>query len=154
MTITRVAQESDLPDLITLFRQTVLINAPQYYTPAQTEAWAASALDHDRFHQFTFGVTTYVVARDTSLLGFAGIDASGHVASVYVKHDCIHQGIGSMLLETVLDHARHHKMARLHAEASEFSLGLFTKFNFQLCDTEVVKRQGVWFKRYLVERHL
>ena len=31
----RAANASDLPELSELFRQTVLVNAPQHYTPAQ-----------------------------------------------------------------------------------------------------------------------
>ena len=45
-------------------------------------------------------------------------------------------------------------MARLYAEASEFSLGLFKKFGFHVYDTEVVDRQGVQFYRHLVELNL
>ncbi|MEL7313396.1 MAG: GNAT family N-acetyltransferase [Cyanobacteria bacterium J06559_3] len=150
----RFAQETDLPELMALFRQTVLTHAPQHYTPAQTKAWAASVSDRDRFHSFIFGVTTYVATRDNRILGFTGISAAGHVASVYVRHDCLHQGIGSKLLETLLNHAYCHHLQRLYAEASEFSLGLFTKFGFHLHDTEMVERQGIQFKRYLVERYL
>ncbi|WP_265584584.1 MULTISPECIES: hypothetical protein [unclassified Coleofasciculus] len=42
----------------------------------------------------------------------------------------------------------------LYAEASEFSLGLFKKVSFHIYDTEMVERQGVQFKRYLVEQSL
>ncbi|MEO0986361.1 MAG: GNAT family N-acetyltransferase [Cyanobacteria bacterium J06639_14] len=153
MTVIRTAQASDLPELASLFRQTVLIHAPQHYTSAQTEAWAAATTDSDRFRHLILGVTTYIVADDTSILGFAGIGEDGYVASVYVRHDCIRQGIGSRLMKTVLDHAKRDNLERLYAEASEFSLGLFTKFGFTLYGTEVVERRGVQFKRYLVERY-
>ncbi|MGB3496327.1 MAG: GNAT family N-acetyltransferase [Elainellaceae cyanobacterium] len=150
----RLAEESDLPELSTLYRQTVLVNAPQYYLPAQTEVWASFASDLNHFRSFIFGVDTYVAVDETSLLGFAGISHEGHVSSTYVRHDCIHQGIGSALMQTVLEHARTHQIPRLYAEASEFSLGLFKKFGFQVYDTERVDRQGVKFDRYLMERHL
>ena len=148
----RIAQESDLPELVTLFRQTILMNAPQHYTPEQTEAWASSALDLEHFRHFIFCGTTYLVVGETGILGFAGIEETGHVLSVYVRHDCLHQGIGSALMQVLLDHADRHKMQRLYAEASEFSLGLFKKFGFRLYDTEIVDRQGVRFERYLVEK--
>ena len=150
----RVANPSDLLELSTLFRQTVLVNAPEYYTPAQIESWAASSLDTAHFRRFIFGVTTFVATDKTGILGFAGISNDGHVASVYVRYDSLHQGVGSTLMQTVLRYARQHTMQRLYAEASEFSLGLFNKFGFQLYDTEVVERQGVEFERYLVELYL
>jgi putative acetyltransferase len=146
----RLAQATDLPVLAALYRQTVLTHGPQHYTPAQTAAWAASSDDPEHFHQFILGVTTFVAEDTTGLLGFAGIGADGHVASAYVRHDCLHRGIGSALMTQILDHAHSLEIPRLYAEASAFSLGLFQKFGFQLDGTEVVDRQGVQFERYLV----
>ena len=150
----RTATEADLPILAALFRATVLVNAPQHYTPAQTEAWAAIDAHSPRFHQFILGVTTYVAEDDTGILGFAGIGDDGYVASVYVRHNCLHRGIGSILMQAVLAHAQENQVHRLYAEASEFSLRLFQKFGFSQYDTEVVDRNGVQFTRYLVERVL
>ncbi|MEO1068291.1 MAG: GNAT family N-acetyltransferase [Cyanobacteria bacterium J06638_6] len=148
----RTVAESDLPMLAQLFRETVLVNAPQHYSSAQTEAWAT--VDGDRFQQFILGVTTYIAEDDTGMLGFAGIGDDGHVAAVYVCHDRLHQGIGSVLMQAVLAHAHARQIQRLYAEASEFSLGLFQKFGFSQYDTEVVDRHGVQFTRYLMERML
>ncbi|MEO0394792.1 MAG: GNAT family N-acetyltransferase [Cyanobacteria bacterium P01_A01_bin.137] len=150
----RTVNESDLPELSALFRQTVLVNAPEYYTPAQTKTWASFSSDAVHFHQLILGVSTFVAVDDTGILGFSGIGEDGHIASAYVRHDCLHQGIGSTLMKAVLNYAQSHHIQRLYAEASEFSLGLFKKFEFQIYDTEVVDRQGVYFERYLVELHL
>lgn len=150
----RTATASDLPALATLYRQTVLTNAPQHYTAAQTEAWAAVDAATPRFRQFILGVTTYVAVDETGILGFAGLGEDGHVVSTYVRHDCLHRGIGSTLMQTLLDHAEREQIQRLYAEASEFSLGLFQKFGFSQYDTEVVDHNGVQFTRYLVERIL
>ncbi|MGB3311925.1 MAG: GNAT family N-acetyltransferase [Nodosilinea sp.] len=150
----RTATEADLPTLAALYRETVLAHAPQHYSPAQTEAWAAIDDKSDRFRQLILGVTTYLAQDNTGILGFAGIGDNGYVASAYVRHDCLHQGIGSLLMQAVLTHSQEKKIQRLYAEASEFSLGLFTKFGFSQYDTEVVERNGVPFTRYLVERIL
>jgi putative acetyltransferase len=150
----RLVHETDLPALATLYRETVLVNAPQYYTPAQTAMWASFGQMGPDFQQFILGVTTYVAADDRGLVGFAGLGLDGHVASAYVRHDCLSQGIGSALMATVLEQAQVQRMQRLYGEASEFSLGLFQAFDFRLYDTEVVNRDGVQFKRYLMERML
>ncbi|MFQ4135462.1 GNAT family N-acetyltransferase [Nodosilinea sp. PGN35] len=150
----RTATEADLPNLAALYRDTVLHNAPEHYTAAQTAAWAAVDADSPRFRQFILDVTTYVAEHDHGIVGFAGIGDDGHVASAYVRHDCLRQGIGSLLMQAVLTHAQSKQLPRLYAEASEFSLGLFKKFGFSRCDTEVVEHNGVQFTRYLVERVL
>lgn len=150
----RLVHETDLPALATLYRETVLVNAPQYYTSDQTAMWASFGQIGPDFQQFILGVTTYVAVDSRGLLGFAGLGADGHVASAYVRHDCLRQGIGSALMATVLEQAQVQKIRRLYGEASEFSLGLFQRFGFRLYDTQVVDRAGVQFKRYLVERML
>ena len=150
----RTATAADLPTLVTLYRETVLVNAPQFYSAAQTEAWAAVETGSLQFRQFILNVTTYVAEDDTGILGFAGIGEDGHVASAYVRHDCLHQGIGSVLMQAVLTHAQEKQIPRLYAEASEFSLGLFQKFGFSQCGCEVVDHNGVQFTRYLVQQLL
>lgn len=150
----RIAEAADLPELAALYRETVLAIAPQRYSAAQTQAWAASAADPEHFRRFILQATTYTATDETGIIGFAGINADGHVASAYVRGDRIRQGIGSVLMQTVLDHAQEHQIQRLYAEASEFSLGLFEKFGFRIYDTEVIDYRGAEFKRYLVERVL
>ena len=150
----RISQESDIPELAKLYQQTVLAIAPQCYSQAQTQMWASFPSDMASFRQFILQATTFIATDETGMLGFAGIAEEGHVTSAYVRCDRIHQGIGSTLMQTLLDYAKTHKIQRLYAEASEFSLGLFKKFDFYIYDTEIVDRQGVQFKRYLVERDL
>ncbi|MEQ9667943.1 GNAT family N-acetyltransferase [Coleofasciculus sp. G2-EDA-02] len=151
MTI-RMAQESDIPELAQLYQETALAIAPHCYSAEQTHSWASFATDNVRFGEFILSGKTFVATDETRILGFAGIADNGHITSVYVRRDRIHQGIGSTLMQTLLDYAKNHRIERLYAEASEFSLGLFKKYGFHVYDTEIVERQGVEFKRYLVER--
>ncbi len=150
----RPADHSDLRELTAVFWKTVLTHGPTYYTSEQTYAWAAIALERDRFYAFIFDVTTYVAEDESGIVGFAGIAPDGRIAAVYVRQDVIGQGLGSVLMQHLLAHADRHRMSRLYSEASEFSVGLFTKFGFQQYDTDVVERYGVTFTRYLMERVL
>ncbi|NEQ48153.1 MAG: GNAT family N-acetyltransferase [Leptolyngbya sp. SIOISBB] len=150
----RVAKKSDIPTLSTLFHETVLTHGPEHYTADQTAAWAASTLDTEQFEAFILDVQTYVAETTAGIVGFSGLAADGHVASLYVRQDCLKQGIGSALLAHVIEQAQRDRRSRLYAEASEFSLGLFQKFGFQQYDTEIVERFGVSFTRYLMEKRI
>jgi putative acetyltransferase len=150
----RIAEQSDIPALAELYHTTVLEIAPQQYSPEQTKMWASFALDSNGFQQFILKATTFIATDETGILGFASIIEDGHVNATYVRSDRIHQGIGSTLMQQVLQYAQNTKIQRLYAEASEFSLGLFKKFGFHIYDTEIVDRQGVQFRRYLVELNL
>jgi putative acetyltransferase len=148
----RIAEDLDILALAELYQTTVLAIAPQKYSPTQTEMWASFAADTANFQQFILKPRTFIATDETGILGFAGIAEDGHVTSVYVRSDRNRQGIGSSLMEKVLEYAHSNNIERLYAEASEFSLGLFKKFGFHIYDLEVVDRQGVEFRRYLVER--
>ena len=147
----RPATAEDIPALASLYRETVLAHAPQHYSPAQTQAWAAFGADTPAFRRFILGATTYV-AEAGAILGFGGLATDGHITALYVRHDGLGQGIGSRLLKTLLDQAHQEKLPRLYAEASAFSLGLFQKFGFRHYATDRVERGGVEFERYLVEK--
>lgn len=149
----RIAAPSDVNALATLYHQTVIAHGTKYYTPAQASVWAASALNRERFQRLVLKPTTYVAEWQGEILGFAGIEDDGHVASLYVHRDRLRQGIGSALMAQILHHADDAGLARLFGEASEFSLGLFQKFGFAQYDTESVDLDGVQFTRYLVERY-
>lgn len=148
----RIAEAADVPQLTELFRVTVLQHGPQYYTAQQTAAWAAAADDRDRFQQFILSVTTYLAVNESNILGFAGIGSDGYVASAYIHHQYLGQGIGSALMARILDHAERDRLPRLYCEASKFSVGLFIKFGFRLYATEVAERHSVSFERYLMEK--
>lgn len=148
----RTAEELDVPALAELYQTTVLAVATQHYSPEQTQMWASFASDTENFQKFILKATTFIATDERGILGFAGITEDGHVTATYVRSDLIRQGIGSILMEKILEYAHLHKIRRLYAEASEFSLGLFQKFGFHIYDTEIVDRQGVLFRRYLVER--
>jgi putative acetyltransferase len=147
----RLAQESDIPELAALYQHTVIEHAPQKYSPAQTEVWASFATETEQFRHFILQARTYVAFDETGILGFAGLEANGHISSVYVRGDRLNQRIGSTLIQVLLDYATQHQMTRLYAEASEFSLGLFKKFGFQVYGTEISDYKNVQFTRHLVE---
>lgn len=148
----RVATEADLPALSNLFRETVLQTAPEAYSPSQARAWAETALDQTRFRALIFNVTTFVAEDSNGIVGFVGLGQDGYVASLYVRCDRLRQGVGSALMQKILEQSRCDRLLRLYTEASEFSRGLFAKFGFQLYDTEIVERSGVNFTRYLMEK--
>ncbi|MEM9817557.1 MAG: GNAT family N-acetyltransferase [Cyanobacteria bacterium P01_D01_bin.6] len=148
----RLATRADVPALAKLFHETVMKYGPTYYSEAQTCAWAAAALDLEQFELFILGGRTWVAEMTTDLVGFSGLAEDGRVASLYVHHAYLKQGIGSALLAHVMEQAHRDRLPRLYTEASEFSRGLFQKFGFQQYDTEVVQRLGVSFTRYRMER--
>ena len=150
--IVRTAISSDIPALAELYRNSVRKIAPQQYSPAQVEAWAAFATETESFTKFILEATTFIAEENNLIVGFGGITLEGHLTALYVRGDYNRQGIGSKLLTEILEYACTHQWERIYSEASEFSKPLFEKFGFKIYGEEQVKRNGVLFHRYLMER--
>ncbi|MEC4983319.1 MAG: GNAT family N-acetyltransferase [Oscillatoria sp. PMC 1068.18] len=150
--IVRVATESDISQLGQLYTNSVRYLAPQYYSPAQVQAWASFPSERESFAKFILEPTTFILQEAETIFGFSGIADDGHITAVYVHHNYLRQKIGSRLLATVLESAQVNKIPRLYAEASEFSQPLFAKFGFETYAQEQVERNNVCFERYLVQK--
>jgi putative acetyltransferase len=150
----RAATASDIPELAALYRHSVKAIAPQRYSTEQVEAWAYFPSDTESFRNFILEPTTFIAEAGGTISGFSGVEENGHIASLYVHGDYNRQGIGSRLLEAVIEYAKINKIPRLYTEASQFSRALFEKFEFQISGTDKVMREGAWFQRYLMEKLL
>ena len=58
--IVRTAIKEDIPALAELYRNSVSKIAPQQYSPAQVEAWAAFATETESFTKFILEATTFI----------------------------------------------------------------------------------------------
>lgn len=150
----RLATEVDIPELANLYSNSVRAIASQYYSPEQVAAWSALPLDTELFRKLILNSTTLIAENCQTIVGFCGIKNNGHIVSVYVHPDYLRQGIGARLLGSILELAQFNKMAKVYAEASEFSKPLFEDFGFENYANEQVIRNGVKFDRYLMQLFL
>jgi len=142
--------ESDIPELVELYARSTRALAPSAYSPEQVESWASFAVVSTAFRLFIFKADTFAAVDDTGILGFAGLESTGRVASVYVRHDRFRQGIATALLQYLIQLANDRGINALHAEASVFSRPLFHRVGFVDAGVEHVERNGVHFTRQLV----
>lgn len=148
----RIATSADVSPLADLFIDSVEKIGPQHYNALQIEAWSALAKDPPAFRQFILEPMTYLIEDDSGIVGFGGLADEGHLVSLYVRGDRCRQGIGTILLEALLEHARRQQIDRLYAEANEFSRPLLARAGFRQHGTEVIERGEACFTRYLMQR--
>ena len=87
-------------------------------------------------------------------VGFAELEASGHIDRVYVSADQQRCGIGRSLLSAVVSEAQRLDVARLFTEASITARPFFGSQGFVVLASQVVMRGGVEFVNYRMERVL
>ena len=144
---------ADLPALLTLFRDTVQTVNLGDYTQTQVDAWAASALDTDRWAALLRTRHTRVCADDDGhLLGFANLEPDGHLDHLFVHKDHQRRGIGTLLLEAIEAIARREAMPILRTEASLTARPFFEAHGFALLAEQTVWAGGMAFVNFRMEK--
>ena len=150
----RPATIDDLSALSALYASVVRTLGPDLYTAEQVRVWSASAEDPERFRDFVLKPHTLVamVKDSTAPVGFAGLEPTGRIASLYVHADYCRRGIASALLEALLKKAADDGLTQLRCEASKFSRPVFERFGFELDEVERGIHHGVPFMRFLMSK--
>ena len=146
----RPATDADLATLRALYVETV---GPEACTAEQVATWTRGVERAERFRAHLLGEAAIVAEGADGVLGFAALDGD-RVCGLYVRSDAQRRGLGDRLLTAIVAEARARGVARLRAEASAFSVGLFARHGFRVTETDRVVRGGVTFDRYLVARDL
>ena len=144
----RRVEEDDVDRLATLYEESIEAEGPEHYDDAQVRAWASFASRDDAFRAFVLEPHTLVAEDDSGIVGFAGLRTDGHLASLFVRADRVRTGVGTTLLQALLEHGEMEGIETFRTEASEMSRGLFERFGFQLDSVEVVERDGETVPRY------
>jgi putative acetyltransferase len=154
MVTLRPYQPNDAPDLLALFQDTIRRVNSRDYTPEQIRAWASD--DIDPVHWASRFVGRFaVVAEDSGwLVGFAELEADGHIGRVYVSADHQRQGIGRSMLASIMAQARRQRIARLFTETSITARPFFEAQGFIVLAPQVVSCRGADFINYRMERVL
>ncbi len=140
---------ADLPALLTLFRGTVQTVNLGDYTQAQVNAWAASALDTERWAALLRTRHTRVCVDESGqLVGFADLEPDGHLDHLFVHTNHQRRGIGTLLLTAIEVVARHERMPVLHTEASLTARPFFEAHGFALLAEQTVWARGVAFVNF------
>lgn len=145
---------ADAPALLALFRDTVRRVNARDYAPHQIAAWASDAIDPATWATRFAGRFVPVAEISGRPVGFAELEADGHIDRVYVSADHQGQGIGRLLTEAVLAEARRLGLARLHVEASLTARPFFEAHGFTVLARQTVAVRGAELDNYRMERLL
>ena len=150
----RAYRPDDAPALLALFRDTIRRVNSRDYSPAQVAAWASDDIDTATWFGRFAGRYVPVAEEAGRPVGFAELEANGHIDRVYVASDHQRRGIGRQLLAAVVAEARRVGLARLFTEASITARPFFEAQGFVVLAPQVVTCRGAEFVNYRMERAL
>lgn len=149
----RRAGAEDAEAIVRLFFDTVHRVNRRDYSPEQIRAWAPAVPDPGRWALERMpGRLTLAAEEHGQLLGFAELEASGHIDALFVHPDHQRRGVGRALLSQIEREARLRKLPRLYAEVSVTARPFFEAFGFQVREAEDVVRGGVRLKRWRMDK--
>ena len=131
----RPATPSDIPAIITLFKNTILAIDRGDYTGEQLAAWASDGAHLSRWQK---RVTSqyFLVAASEEIIGFGSMDKNGHLDMLFVHHLHQRRGIAQLMLEALEKWAKYQGIARITTEVSITAKPFFERNGY-----EVVKQQ-------------
>lgn len=136
-------QRGDEPDLFNVFYSAVHLAASRDYTPEQVEAWAPADLDQDLWAQKMLDIQPFVVEMDGKVVGYADVQPSGYIDHFFVSGDHQGQGIGRLLMSTLLEEAITLGLAELTSDVSRTAQPFFGKFGFRIVEERAPVVRGV-----------
>ena len=134
-------QPKHLPQILSLFYETVhTINAADY-TPAQLDAWAPAASDQAR----------WAASLSANFALIADMDSTGYLDRLYVHKDYQRQGIASQLAQALEQHARCLCAPTVVTHASITARPFFEKRGYRVIREQQVCRFGQHLTNFVME---
>nr|WP_207732337.1 GNAT family N-acetyltransferase [Heliobacterium chlorum] len=147
-------RDSDLPQVLQLFYDTVHTVNARDYAVDQLEAWAPLEPDEKRWAGFMRENISYVVERDQQILGFGDLTEKGYLHTLYVHKDYQGKGVASTLLETFEKEAAKLDVTTITTEASITAKDFFELKGFKCVEKREKYLNGQVFVNYTMMKTL
>lgn len=120
------------------------------YTPEQIAAWLPSSYDADKWKSLMDKLRPYIAKVDGQVAGYADLQNDGYIDHFFVSARHQSQGVTTALMDTLLKAGAGQE--RLYAHVSITARPFFEHKGFSVVSENVVVREGVELKNYIMER--
>ena len=137
-----------------IFRDSIADLTDDDYTPAQQDAWAATADDEAAFAKRLAGELTLVATLDGSAVGFASLAGGSKIDMLYVHPAAAGQGVAAMLIDALEKLAGSRGAAQLTVDASDTARGFFEKRGYIAQQRNTVMTGDEWLANTTLKKQL
>ena len=132
----KIAELEDLPEILSLFVNTIENICKKEYSPEQIKAWTSSvnniAVWKNRITDQYFIVAVY----NDQIVGFASLKNNDYLDLLYVHKDYQRKGIADLLYSDIVNKAINAGASSLTADVSKSAEPFFTKKGFSIQKTQ------------------
>ncbi len=147
----------DEPQLISVYRDAVLSQAPGLYEHAQIEAWAHHAERQPEVREALrrgYGLASCDADAPQLIEAFALLDPIDRLSLLYCRGRSCRQGRGRQLVQALEKEAERHRCRRLRTEASQLSRPLLLSLDWRIEAEEELLFAGQPFRRWRMIKDL
>jgi putative acetyltransferase len=126
-----------------VFHSAVHMTAIQSYTPLQIDAWAPHEIDMGAWSTRMQDLRPFVAEAGGRIVGYADVQANGYMDHFFVAGTCARQGVGTALMNHILDVARQRGIESLTSDVSRNAQAFFQKFGFVVVEQRSPTVRGV-----------
>ena len=136
--LVRAFKNGDEPALQAVFYSAVHTIAAKDYAPEQLDAWAPHRPDWEAWTARMQALQPFVAEADGRIVGYADLQASGHIDHFFVSGKHARRGVGRLLMERLHARAAELGLARLFCDVSVTAQPFFERFGFHVVEHKSV----------------
>ena len=150
----REATLEDLPEITTIFRDTIRAVNRKDYSDKQVEVWASGAEDtkkwQDRITKFYF----LVAELNNQIVGFSYLKNGNYLDGLFVHKDFQRQTIASKLLRIMESRVSMHGYDVIKSDISITALPFFDSHFYEVEKKQKKSMKGMVFENYIIYKEL
>lgn len=151
----RKYQSADARALVDIIYNTIHIVLAQDYSLTQLEAMAPTTnLKLGKWKKKWSKVPPIVATTKNKIVGFAELEANGHIDCFYCHHEWIGKGVGSTLMQAIETSATELKIPRIFAEVSITAKPFFLKQGFAEIKKQTIFCEKVAMVNFMMEKYI
>ena len=144
----------DIPEITSIFRNTIIHINSKNYSEKQIKVWASGADDikkwEERIKKFYF----IVAEIDQTIVGFAYLKNGNYFDSLFVHKDFLRQGIASKLMRIIESQVMMNGFEIIKSDVSITALPFFDNKYYNVIKKQKKSFKGLVFENYIVEKEL
>lgn len=150
----RQATIEDVPEITTLFRDTVREVNSKDYSDKQIQTWSAGANDTEKWEERVNRFYFLVAETNDTIVGFAYLKNGNYFDGLFVHKDYQRQGIASKLLRIIESKVMMDGFAEIKSDVSITALPFFEDHYYDVIKKQKKVLKGMSFENYIVSKTL
>ena len=129
------------------------VNSKDYDTN-QISSWAPSDLDNDIWIDKIRSINPFVVEHKNMILGYADLQESGLIDHFFSHHEWQRKGVGSMLMNAIIDNAKLRGITTLSSEVSVTAKPFYLSYGFTVVKEQSLFVRGQYLTNYKMQKEV